>query len=119
MTFPTGPERPQDQRPRLAGWWTRVGAVLIDALIMVPIALFAAIVSVIAAAPFGGSDDLGAPLWLLLAFVFISAYYVLLMKRAGAQNGQTLGKQAVGIKVVRDDGAPVTTKLVLLREVLS
>ena len=118
MTFPAGPERPQDQRPRLAGWWTRVGAVLVDTLILLAITCFALIAAVIVAAPFGGSGDISGPLWLLFTLVLCSAYFVVLMKRAGAQNGQTLGKQAVGIKVIRDDGAPVTTKTVLIREVV-
>jgi len=118
MTHPSGPERPQDHGPRLAGWWSRVGATLIDAVILSAVVLFAAIVAVIVAAPFGGSEDLSGPLVLLFAFLLCSAYYPLVMTRRGAHNGQTLGKQALGIKVVRDDGAPVATKLTLVREVL-
>jgi uncharacterized RDD family membrane protein YckC len=35
------------------------------------------------------------------------AYLCLLTAPGGSRNGQTLGKQAVGIRVVRMDGAPV------------
>ena len=39
------------------------------------------------------------------------------MTREGERNGQTLGKQAANIRVVRDDGKPVSAKTVATREV--
>lgn len=39
----------------------------------------------------------------MLSFFYAPA----LMARSGARNGQTLAKQALGIRVVRTDGAPV------------
>lgn len=46
-------------------------------------------------------------------------YAPVLMARGGARNGQTLGKQAVGIRVVRTDGAPVGFWLGVLRSVVA
>jgi uncharacterized RDD family membrane protein YckC len=43
-------------------------------------------------------------------------YAAALMARAGARNGQTLGKQALGLRVVRDNDAPVGFGWGLLRE---
>jgi uncharacterized RDD family membrane protein YckC len=36
--------------------------------------------------------------------------------RLGERNGQTLGKQAVGLRALRDDGAPMDVRTALLRE---
>jgi uncharacterized RDD family membrane protein YckC len=43
-------------------------------------------------------------------------YAPLLMRRPGAHNGQTLGKQLTGIRVVREDGRPMTYGAAVLRE---
>ncbi|HEY0633672.1 MAG TPA: RDD family protein [Thermoleophilaceae bacterium] len=72
----------------LSGWWRRVGATLLDALISLP----------------------------FLVFGYILIVSPLLMKREGAQNGQTWGKQALGIRVVRDDQQPFTYGTALLRD---
>jgi uncharacterized RDD family membrane protein YckC len=45
-------------------------------------------------------------------------YPPLLMARGGARNGQTLGKQALGIRVVRTSGEPVTFRIGFLRVVI-
>lgn len=45
-------------------------------------------------------------------------YAPLLLARRGARNGQTIGKQAMGIRVVRQDGLPVTFATALVREAL-
>jgi uncharacterized RDD family membrane protein YckC len=42
----------------------------------------------------------------------------LLMCRSGDHNGQTLGKQTVDLRVVRDDGEPVGFGIGVLREVV-
>jgi uncharacterized RDD family membrane protein YckC len=43
-------------------------------------------------------------------------YAVLLLSRRGEHNGQTLGKQRLGLRVIRNDGKPVDIKTALLRE---
>jgi uncharacterized RDD family membrane protein YckC len=107
---------PHDERPYLAEWWPRVGATLLDFLIVWALVVGLAIASAIATAPFGG-DGLGA-VWWLVALVVAVAYTGLTMTRKGLHNGQTWGKQAAGVKVIRDDGQPVSFKTAFLRDIL-
>ena len=72
----------------LSGWWSRVGATLLDALISLP--------------------------FLIIFYVLIVS--PILMARSGPQNGQTWGKQALGIRVLRDNGQPFTYGTALLRD---
>jgi uncharacterized RDD family membrane protein YckC len=66
------------------------------------------------------SSDVGgivtAILSSLLYLVAVLFYAPLLMGRQGAHNGQTWGKQIVGIRVVRDSGQPVDIGFAFLRE---
>jgi len=96
---------PQD-RPYLAEWWPRVGATLLDSLLIGAISFGCLIVSILALAPFGADGDAGAPVWLLLTLIAGSTYYTGLTSRKGENNGQTFGKQAAGIRGVREDGRP-------------
>jgi len=52
--------------------------------------------------------------YLIVAFL----YSPLLMMRAGEHNGQTLGKQALGIRVVRDTGEAMGFGWAALREIV-
>ena len=54
----------------------------------------------------------------LLYLVAVLFYAPLLVARQGAHNGQTWGKQIVGIRVVRDSGQPVDIGFGFLREVV-
>ena len=45
-------------------------------------------------------------------------YAPVLMAREGAHNGQTWGKQMLGIRVVRDNGQPVSFGWAALREIV-
>ena len=103
---------------RLAGWWSRVGAALLDGLILlVPMAVIIGVIVAVAV-----SDDLtGIVVGLVgtVAYVVVlSAYAPLLMARAGDHNGQTLGKQIVGIRVVHDTGARVEFGYAFVREIV-
>jgi uncharacterized RDD family membrane protein YckC len=111
----------------LASWGSRLGAHVLDNLIvLVP---FVIIFGVIAAA-FGivggdADDDLalgGLIAASLLGVVLYAAIYLLyaplLMRREGAHNGQTWGKQALGIRVVRDSGEAFTFWPAAVREVV-
>ena len=87
----------------LANWWSRVGAALLDGLIVgVPVAAIA-----IAVDPLLG---------ILLGVTASLTYYPLLMMRGGAVNGQTLGKQVAGIRVVLNSGEPFPYGPAALRE---
>lgn len=117
----------------LAGWWSRVAAYVIDALIvLVPgAALLLGVVAggvSIGLLDDGTLDDpaLGNILALigavLLVLAVLLAVYLLyapaLMARGGRRNGQTLGKQMLGIRVVRTDGRPMGFGHAATREVL-
>jgi uncharacterized RDD family membrane protein YckC len=105
----------------LAGWGSRLGATLTDWLVLlIPAAILAVVI-------IGGSFDddsstwavVGASiLWVVLFSAMVLLYAPLLMMRQGERNGQTLGKQLVGIRVVRDTGEPMGFGWAALREVV-
>ncbi len=66
------------------------------------------------------SSDLAVLTWFFLAPPIVAFLYVLpLMRRRGVHAGQTLGKQAVGLRVVAADGTTLPpTGRVVLREVV-
>src|SRR5262245_17189693 len=110
-------DEPQEPRPYLAEWWPRVGATLLDSIVISAMSLGCLIASILALAPFGADGDVGGPVWLLLTLVVGVTYYGGLTSRKGENNGQTFGKQAAGIRVVRDDGRPIRLGFALAREV--
>jgi uncharacterized RDD family membrane protein YckC len=125
------PAQQQAQPPGLAGvalasWGSRLGAYIIDGLVILIPAVILFIVLVAGAVGLSGSDDdvatgaaIGAVLlWILLVGVVYLLYAPLLMARKGARNGQTWGKQLLDIRVVRDNGQPMTFGSAALREVV-
>src|SRR5690348_9315764 len=102
-----------------AGWWWRGLAAIVDGLVyfaflLIPIIAFAA------AGYLTLEDDDTADLTvnlasLALGLVFALIYYPLTMKRAGHHNGQTWGKQACNIRVVRTDGQPMDAQTAIMR----
>ena len=104
----------------LASWGSRFGAQLIDWLVLlIPAAILLAVLI--------GGLDANSSAWTvvstsILSFLVWSAvlllYAPLLMIRQGERNGQTLGKQLVGIRVVRDSGQPFGFWWAVLREVV-
>src|SRR3954463_11403997 len=98
------------RRPPLAGFGARLGATLLDLLILWGLGMIVLLLAALASIPvgFGG--------WLLLMLVVGGIYYAATMTRRGARSGQTIGKEAANIRVVRNDGRPVTLKTVALRE---
>jgi uncharacterized RDD family membrane protein YckC len=105
----------------LASWGSRLGAYLIDALVLIiPAAILAVVI-------IGGTWDEDSSAWevvgtsilyLLLLSAVVLLYAPLLMMRQGERNGQTLGKQFVGIRVVRDNGEQFGFGWAALREVV-
>jgi len=93
-----------------ANFWSRIGASLVDGVI-----LFVAYIVVIGVAVASGSDVAAviAVIFYLVAGVF---YAPVLMARSGACNGQTWGRQAVGVRVVPISGAPINFGAAFLRE---
>jgi uncharacterized RDD family membrane protein YckC len=112
---------------QLASWGVRAGAYVIDFLIIgVPILiLFFVIVAGAVGITGTGNDDVAAGAavvallgWGLLALVISLLYAPLLMIRKGQNNGQTWGKQILGIRAIRDNGQPWTFGPAALREVV-
>ncbi len=116
----------------LAGWWSRAGASLVDAaLVALPAVLVAGgIVALVAAVGGISFDDDGTgvlvgllavalSLLMVVATLFVTAllYAPLTMRRRGARNGQTWGKQLFGIRVVRMSREPSTFASAAAREV--
>jgi uncharacterized RDD family membrane protein YckC len=113
---------PASGRYELAGWWSRVGATLIDSLIigvgaLIIVALFGSVFSV----GFFDSEETGVValvVGLMLSFVAIAIvallYAPLMMDKT---NGKTLGRMAMGIRVVRANGQRMTFGWAMLREV--
>ena len=121
---PGGWQQPIAQQPaawhgrQLASWGSRLAAYLIDAMILlIPVIALTLVVVAIAA----GSDT-GAVVTLILGFlaylVVACLYAPLLMAREGEHNGQTWGKQALGVRVIRDGGEPMSFGWAALREIV-
>jgi uncharacterized RDD family membrane protein YckC len=136
--IPGGPETPpsgwhQPVAPALSGWegkplasWgSRVGATLIDWLVLLIPTVILFVVVVAGTIGVSGDDDAstGAAiaailLYVVLVCVLLLFYAPVLMMRKGPHNGQTLGKQLVGITVVRNTGQEMNFAWAALREVV-
>jgi uncharacterized RDD family membrane protein YckC len=107
----------------LSGWWPRVGAQVIDGLI---IGVGGLILVVAIMAPFSigffAGDDFGFValiVGLLIAVLCVSVVALLYAPAMMARtNGKTVGRMAVGIRVVRANGHPIDFGYAMLREVL-
>jgi uncharacterized RDD family membrane protein YckC len=103
----------------LAGWWSRVGAAIIDGII---IAILASILLAIFGVGFASTDsDSGLGALIVAGIVSTVAFAVAALLYAPLMmtktNGKTLGRMAVGNRVVRANGQPMTFGWALLREV--
>ena len=107
----------------LASWWSRVGAALIDGLIIsvgalilfLPVgALFSVGISADSNAGLGTAIA-GLVVWVLCVTLIALLYAPVLMSRT---NGKTFGRMVVNIRVVRTSGAPITFWFAVLREVV-
>jgi uncharacterized RDD family membrane protein YckC len=111
---PGGWEQPVGEQPRwagaeLSGWWRRVGAYILDAI-------FTAILTWVGyGLVLAGSTGVGVTL-IVIGVVVAFFYFPLTMMREGEYNGQSFGKQLLGIRVARDTGEQVTFGWALLRQ---
>jgi uncharacterized RDD family membrane protein YckC len=108
---------------RLADWGRRAVAFIVDGIIIgIPTTLVVAVLVF----GFANVDTAGgvgglvvASLLSLLVLVAVAALYApLLMMRQGARNGQTWGKQMLGIRVIRTSGEPFDFWAAAFREVV-
>jgi uncharacterized RDD family membrane protein YckC len=113
---------PVGARLVLAGWWSRVGAQLIDGVI---IGIGGLLLLIAITAPFSigffADEDIGIVSILVgLAFAVICVSVIALLYAPALMartNGKTLGRMATGIRVVRADRQPMTFGFAMLREV--
>jgi uncharacterized RDD family membrane protein YckC len=103
---PAMPPRAGAARPSAgtrAGFWIRAGAILVDGVIlMVGNLVIGGVVGTI----------LGDVVASLVSFAVGVAYFVVLHSQP---QQATFGKRLLGLRLVRDDGAPVTPKFALAR----
>jgi uncharacterized RDD family membrane protein YckC len=107
----------------LAGWWSRVGAQLLDGVI---VGIGGGVLLIAITAPFSigffADDEIGIVsiiVGLLFATLCVSIVALLYAPAMMARtNGQTLGRMVTGIRVVRAKGEPMTFGFAMLREVV-
>jgi uncharacterized RDD family membrane protein YckC len=106
----------------LASWWSRVGAQLIDGII-IGVGALILFLPIGAALGLGFASDsdasigaaiVGLLFWVLCVTVIAVLYAPVLMART---NGKTLGRMVMNIRVVRAKGEPITFGFAMLREV--
>jgi uncharacterized RDD family membrane protein YckC len=110
----------------LASWGSRVAAWFIDLLIVaVPATIiFWTLVAGAIGLSGAGADAgfwalVGGAILSVLMFAVIALIYApATMARQGLHNGETWGKQLIGIRVVRDSGQPMDFWTAALREVV-
>jgi len=100
-----------------AGFWKRFGAVFVDGLVLM-IPNYAMIFgAMFLAGSFSGKPQQGP--WLLLVYIpvygLMIAYEALMLSM---KNGQTLGRMALNVRVVRPDGSQISTGQAWARPVL-
>jgi uncharacterized RDD family membrane protein YckC len=118
LTPPGSPGNPY----LLSGWWRRVGAQIIDGII---VGIGAVLLVIAITAPFSvgffASDNAGAVsivVGLIVAIISVSVVALLYAPALMARtNGKTLGRMATGIRVVRANGEPMTFSAAMVREV--
>jgi uncharacterized RDD family membrane protein YckC len=98
----------------LAGWWRRAGAVLIDGLIVLGIATLL-LVAILSALDDSAALIVTVLVWIPCVLLVALLYAPWMMART---DGRTLGRMAVGTRVVRANGEPMSFGWALLREVV-
>jgi uncharacterized RDD family membrane protein YckC len=114
---PKGPHgQPIFNGVECATWGSRVGAYLLDFLfgVVIPVAIGIPL----AASGVSGLDTVGAVIILAAIIIGFPVCSAIVESRSGAHNGQTWGKQIVGIRVIRDGGETVGFGYAFLREFL-
>lgn len=119
---------PQNPQPtgsppvyELSGWWPRAGALIIDSIIVgvitgvvglvIGLSLFSEDLDS-AENSYSGSLDFT---FSLVSLAIGAVYYCWIMT---STNGQTVGKKATGIRVVREDGKDVDPVFAFVRQII-
>jgi uncharacterized RDD family membrane protein YckC len=111
---PYGPQYGVQATTEYGGFWRRLGAYIIDALIVaVATGIVEAIIAAIirsAGNDFTGFGWRGGLIGLVLGLIYFGYLW--------SRNGQTIGYMALGVRLVREDGQPVSFVLAALRYLL-
>jgi uncharacterized RDD family membrane protein YckC len=105
-----------------ASFWSRVGAALIDILVMLAIAAIPIVVGIVlivnavdtdtvdnSAEVSNGGALAGGIILIVIGWIIAMLYEPLMTARKGAHNGQTLGRQAASIRITNLQGGPIST----------
>lgn len=90
----------------VAGFWRRIGALLVDSILLglvgsaIGVAFFDTLLAM---------GDLGRLIGVAIAVSYLTWFH------SPAGGGQTLGKRALGVRVVGADGRPISTQAALAR----
>ena len=114
---------PSQGRYVLAGWWSRVAATLLDGIVIGIGAVLVMLIfgSAFSVGFFDGEDSgagaiaVGLTIGIISTSIIALLYAPLMMTRT---NGRTLGRMAVGNRVVRAKGQVMTLGVAVVREVL-
>jgi uncharacterized RDD family membrane protein YckC len=104
---------------KLANWFQRVGAFLIDQLLLfIPAAIGAAILALAIYRNPSGSATLIAFIFFLVAFGVAFGGYIYNRWIRQGRTGQSWGKQVLGLKLLRmDNGQPIGGGLAFVRDI--
>jgi uncharacterized RDD family membrane protein YckC len=109
----------------LSTWGRRLAAFLLDGILQMVLTLGVSVAvgfAVYGIATGPDRDSAGWAAGVIAYFVLLLAWWLLYapltMRRQGEHNGQTWAKQWLGIRVVREDGSPVTAGTAYIRDVL-
>jgi uncharacterized RDD family membrane protein YckC len=115
------PFSPPEPR-QLSGWWRRVWAGLCDAVVIaVLLGIFALLTHGYHLTHSRANGRLAAHTttgYIIGSFLIAVGYQLITLCRPGTHNGQTLGKQLLGIKVERDDGQPFGLATWIIRQLV-
>jgi uncharacterized RDD family membrane protein YckC len=122
------PAHPLPAGGATAPYLLRAGAFVVDAVIVGFLTLVLGSAITAALLPFAQGDTTGGIVVAVLILTLLPytvagiiasvAYALPLLSRGGERNGQTLGKQLAGLRVVRLDATPLTLSTAAVREVL-
>lgn len=109
-----------ESKMRYSGFWVRFAAYIVDSIILQFVIMPVYVVLMViagAAADVSGGGALAVMLQIVnfvFSFVVTFAYYIFMTYQYQA----TLGKMAVGAKVVKEDGKKMSLKDIVIREVV-
>ncbi len=106
--------------PELAGWGTRVGAYLVDILVMdIPLVIGYVVFLAAANSSSSGSGAAGGSLVYLLGSLVSFGLWIWNRGIKQGGTGQSVGKKALGIRLVKEaDGQPLGVGMSLLRDIV-